>query len=74
MLRTAIKQDSFLPTKQTTLQEKIEGRTRNETVSASIDGAIFEEKMIIEQSDKPKKMSNKKPTMTLSENSKGKSF
>ena len=74
MLRTAIKQDSFLATKQTTLQEKIENRTRNEHVSASIDGAVFEEKMIIEQSDKPRKSSNKKPTMTLSENSKGKSF
>lgn len=74
LLRSAIKEDSFLETKQTSLQQKIENRGRTERIQPAKEGeAIFEEKIIIEESEKRKK----KPTkamITLDENSKSKSF
>lgn len=72
LLRSSIQQDSFLPTKQTSLQQKIEKHA--DSYTSLPDSTIFQEKVIVEFSDKPRKSVGKKPTLTLSEGSKGKSF
>jgi hypothetical protein len=76
LLRSSIKEDSFLESKQTSLQQKIANRHRGERNDIpEADEAIFEEKIIVEQSDKTKKKSkNAKAIITMDENSKSKSF
>lgn len=72
LLRSSIQQDSFLPNKQTSLQQKIDKHA--DTRIPLPHSTIFQEKVIVEQSDKPRKSVGKKPTLTLTEGNKGKSF